>query len=174
MDQEDRHAQLCQDSNLWRSVKTSCSNSVPSSQSAGTEFQASVNFNFQAKLNFNFIGCGGAESHQNPIHLHATVSQQLAKQQLLLAQQQQQSLVAQQQVVTHGQFPAEHNIVPSRLPVPPAPGRRPKSGCRVEAVQECETVPRTNCNQVPQQSCHIVPLEQCHQVPVEKVEHVCR
>jgi len=123
-------------------------------------------------------GCGGqlAESLHNPIELHSSVSNQLARQQLSLAlhQQQQHPAVAQQQQ----QLPfaqhqlAEHNV-PARLPVPAGPQLRQPKSCRIEVVQECETVPRTNCDRLPKQSCHIVPRQQCTQVPVEKLEHVC-
>lgn len=95
------------------------------------------------------------------------------------------SHVASQQLVTpfvHGSVAGGLTFdgLPPRLSVPAVPPafeaepRQPKSGgCRIEAVQECEAVPRTECAQVPQQECHLVPRQQCRNVPVEKLNRVC-
>ena len=55
--------------------------------------------------------------------------------------------------------------------------RQPKQlvggGCRLEAVQRCGPVPRTDCAQVPRQECRVVPRQQCDQTPVQKVQRLC-
>ena len=122
-------------------------------------------------------GCGPAPGpaplpQLSHIQLHSSVASHVASQQLITP-------------FVHGSVAGGLTAdgLPPRLPVP-APAvppefeaelpRQPKSGgCRIEAVQECEAVPRTNCQQLPQQECHLVPRQQCRNVPVEKVNRVC-
>merc|ERR1712176_517452 len=104
------------------------------------------------------------------IQLHSSVASHVASQQLI-------------QPFIHGSVAGGLTAegFPPRLSVPAVPPafeaeapRQAKSGgCHIEAVQECEAVPRTECAQVPQQECHLVPRKQCRNVPVEKVNRVC-
>ena len=120
-------------------------------------------------------GCGqgpavSALPQLSHIQLHSSVASQVASQQLI-------------QPFVHGSVVGGLTAdgLPPRLSVPAVPPafeaeapRQPKSGgCRIEAVQECEAVPRTECAQVPQQECHLVPRKQCRNVPVEKINRVC-
>ena len=120
-------------------------------------------------------GCGqgpavSALPQLSHIQLHSSVASQVASQQLI-------------QPFVHGSVAGGLTAdgLPPRLSVPAVPPafeaeapRQPKSGgCRIEAIQECEAVPRTECAQVPQQECHLVPRKQCRNVPVEKINRVC-